>query len=109
MDTDLLQALPSSALIRLILENHDLAKIRLSNGPNPQGRTNTFVDAENLSRLGRDFRSDVLDFCKHMANQEFNLERYLEAEKLYDLALKAGSNDATVTINRAAALLKIEK
>jgi predicted Zn-dependent protease len=109
MDTDLLQALPPSALIKTTLDSYDKARVRLSAGPLSPNQANPINDAENVSRLGRDFRSDVLDFCKRMANNEFSAGRFEEAERLYDIALKAGSNDATVTINRAAALLKVDR
>ncbi|UZJ56173.1 hypothetical protein CBS101457_005493 [Exobasidium rhododendri] len=110
MDTVLLEALPASSIIQYTLDNHYSAAIKLSSGPSPTGRRSESVeDAESLSRLGKDFRSDVLDFCKHMANDEFKRGRFDEAERLYHLALKAGSNDASVTINRAAALLKMER
>ena len=109
MDSNLIKVMPASTLISLLLVNYESAEVRLSKGPLPPGQSNPIGDAVNLSRLGSDFRSDVLDFCKRMANEQFIEGNFARAEQLYDTAFQAGTNDATVTINRAAALLKIER
>jgi hypothetical protein len=111
MDTDLLQAMPASALISLTLNNYEAAALRLSAGPLAAGNKDktAVADAESLSQLGRDFRSDLLDHSKHIANDKFKEGKFDIAEVLYDRALTAGSNDASVAINRAAALLKLHR
>lgn len=110
MDTDLLKAMPVPSLISLTLNNYEAAAVRLSAGPLSLGSNKTaLVDAESLSRLGRDLRSDLLDHSKQLANEKFKAGRFAAAEILYGRALLAGSNDASVPINRAAALLKLNR
>jgi hypothetical protein len=111
MDAELLQAMPASTLISLTLNNYEAAAVRLAAGPLAPGDKNktAVADAESLSQLGVDFRSDLLDHSKHLANDEFKAGKYDIAEVLYDRALTAGSNDASVSINRAAALLKLSR
>lgn len=111
MDAELLQSMPASTLISLTLKNYEAAALRLAPGPLAPGDKNktAVADAESLSRLGIDFRSDLLDHCKHLANDAFKTGKYDIAEVLYDRASTAGSNDASVVVNRAAALLKLNR
>ncbi|PWN48507.1 hypothetical protein IE53DRAFT_192756 [Violaceomyces palustris] len=66
-------------------------------------------ECQQVLPLGRLARHEMILQQRQFGNQAFGRGEYDEAERAYDRAIEAGSDDPALRLNRAAALLKLER
>ncbi|EPQ31080.1 uncharacterized protein PFL1_01269 [Pseudozyma flocculosa PF-1] len=79
--------------------------------PEPEPEPPKGLSVRNAIKAGSSCRARLQAACKETANAAFSQGHYDEAERLYGIvdAAANGERDASVLLNRAAALLKLER
>ncbi|KAN0065827.1 hypothetical protein ACQY0O_000957 [Thecaphora frezii] len=116
-DIDLLTSADQAFVAGLLVQHAPIKRSESKPVSQPKGadqgeaEPETGLSAKELISIGSACRAQLIAACREQANVRFKQQRFHEAEELYRVidAAANGDRDPSVLLNRAAALLKLDR